>query len=97
MTNRTVIRFGGVCLAGGALAFVAVFAYLAARFNYPEVLDGRVDTVLPNLLAMGAQGRLVWAIYALLFMVFLLALLFARQPRRAPSHETLVPRQALPR
>jgi hypothetical protein len=26
MTNRTVIRFGGVCLAGGALAFMGLFA-----------------------------------------------------------------------
>ena len=71
MTNRTVIRLGGFCLAGGALAFVAVFAYLAARFNYPEVLDGRVDTVLPNLLAMGSQGRFVWAIYALLPLIWI--------------------------
>ncbi len=40
MTTRTVIRFGGLCLAGGAIAFLGVFTYLAARFNYPEVLDG---------------------------------------------------------
>lgn len=71
MTNRTVIRFGGLCLAGGAVAFLAVFMYLAARFNYPDVLDGPASTVLPSLLATGAQGRAVWAIYALLPLIWL--------------------------
>jgi hypothetical protein len=71
MTTRGVIRFGGVCLAGGAVAFMAVFAYLAARFNYPDVLDGPAATVLPNLLATGSQGRLVWATYALLPLIWL--------------------------
>ena len=46
MTTRTIIRSGGLCLAGGALAFLGVFAYLAARFNYPDVLDGPAATVL---------------------------------------------------
>lgn len=71
MSNRAVIRFGGLCLAGGAVAFIAVFAYLAARFNYPDVLDGPAATVLPSLLATGAQGRAVWAIYALLPLIWL--------------------------
>ena len=56
MSTRAVIRFGGICLAGGAVAFLGVFAYLAARFNYPDVLDGPAATVLPSLLA---TGRLV--------------------------------------
>jgi hypothetical protein len=56
---------GGLCLAGGALAFIGGFTYLATRFNYPDVLDGPAATVLPSLLATGRQGRLVWAIYAL--------------------------------
>ncbi|MFN0179059.1 MAG: hypothetical protein ACKVZ0_09680 [Gemmatimonadales bacterium] len=37
---------GGVTLVGGAVAFLAVFGYLAARFRYPEVLDGRAEEVV---------------------------------------------------
>jgi len=64
-----VIRVGGLCLAGGAVAFLVVFSYLAANFNYPDVLDGPAATVLPSLLATGARGRLVWTIYAFLPMI----------------------------
>ena len=71
VTTRTVIRLGGLCLAGGALAFLGVFTYLAARFNYPDVLDGPAATVLPSLLATGQQGRLVWAIYAVLPLIWI--------------------------
>jgi hypothetical protein len=85
VTTRTVIRFGGLCLAGGALAFLGVFAYLAARFNYPDVLDGPAATVLPSLLATGDQGRLVWAIYALLPLVWL--------PAGVAAYEALAPVQ----
>jgi hypothetical protein len=83
MTTRTVIRFGGVCLAGGAVAFLAVFIYLAASFNYPEVLDGPAATVLPSLLATGQQGRAVWAIYALLPLIWL--------PAGVAAYEALAP------
>ena len=83
MTPRTVIRFGGFCLAGGAVAFLGVFAYLAARFNYPDVLDGPAATVLPNLLATGQQGRLVWAVYALLPLIWL--------PAGVAAYEALAP------
>jgi uncharacterized protein DUF4386 len=85
MTNRTVIRFGGVCLAGGALAFMGVFAYLAARFNYPDVLDGPAATVLPSLLATGPHGRLVWAVYALLPLIWI--------PAGVAAYEALAPVQ----
>jgi hypothetical protein len=85
MTDRTVIRFGGVCLAGGALAFMGVFAYLAARFNYPGVLDGPAATVLPSLLATGPHGRLVWAIYALLPLIWI--------PAGVAAYEALAPLQ----
>jgi hypothetical protein len=71
VTTRAVIRFGGLSLAGGAVAFLGIFAYLAARFNYPDVLDGPAATVLPSLLATGAQGRLVWAVYAVLPLVWI--------------------------
>ena len=83
MTTRAVIRFGGLCLTGGAVAFLGVFAYLAARFNYPAILEGPAATVLPSLLATGPQGRLVWAIYALLPLIWL--------PAGVAAYEALAP------
>jgi putative effector of murein hydrolase LrgA (UPF0299 family) len=62
---------GGVALIGGALAFLAVFSYLAARFHYPEVLDGKAQDVLPALLATGTVGRAAWALYSVLPLVFI--------------------------
>lgn len=59
-------RAGGWSLITAAVAFMAVFGWLAARFDYPDVLEGRADVVLPQLLALGAAGRAVWAVYALL-------------------------------
>jgi hypothetical protein len=59
------ILAGGIALVGGALAFLGVFSYLAARFQYPEVLDGSAPEVLPALLATGATGRAVWALFGL--------------------------------
>jgi hypothetical protein len=50
---------------------MGVFAYLAARFNYPDVLDGPAARVLPSLLATGPHGRLAWAIYALLPLIWI--------------------------
>ena len=70
MTDRIVIRLGGLALVGGALAFMAVFTYLAASFNYPDVLDGSADVVLPALLATGSSGRFAWAIYAFLPLIW---------------------------
>ena len=83
MTTRAVIRFGGLCLAGGAIAFLGVFTYLAARFNYPAVLDGPAATVLPSLLVTGQQGRLAWAVYALLPLIWL--------PAGVAAYEALSP------
>ena len=71
LAQPSVIRWGGVCLAGGALAFLVVFSYLAAKFNYPEVLDGPAYVVLPGLLGTGASGRAVWTIYALLPLIWI--------------------------
>jgi hypothetical protein len=65
------IRLGGLALIVGAIAFMGVFAYLAARFNYPAVLDGTADTVLPALLATGTSGRAAWALYGLLPLIWL--------------------------
>ncbi len=50
----------------GALAFVGVFGYLAANFNYPDILDGSAAEVLPRLRDGGSTMRAIWAIYAFL-------------------------------
>ena len=65
------IRAGGLALVLGAVAFMAVFAFLAARFDYPAILDGPADTVLPRLLATGRAGRTAWALYAFLPLIWL--------------------------
>lgn len=66
-----IIRAGGISLIFAAVAFMAVFSWLAARFNYPEVLDGPAAVVLPALLATGDTGRLVWGIYSLLPLLWI--------------------------
>jgi hypothetical protein len=40
------VRAGGWSLILGAVAFMAVFSYLAARFDYPAILDGPAASVL---------------------------------------------------
>jgi hypothetical protein len=71
MRKFTAIWFGGFCLIAGALAFMGVFGFLAARFNYPQVLDGDAAQVLPSLLATGSTGRYVWAIYGFLPLIWI--------------------------
>ncbi len=66
-----MILAGGLALALGAVAFLGVFIYLAAAFNYPDVLDGAAADVLPSLLATGSSGRAAWAFYALLPLIWL--------------------------
>ncbi|MES1264702.1 MAG: DUF4386 family protein, partial [Variovorax sp.] len=66
MQHRKMILGGGVCFITGALAFVAVFSYLAAKFSYPAVLDGPAAEVLPRLRNGGSTMRAVWAVYAFL-------------------------------
>lgn len=83
MLTHTVIRLGGLCLSGGAVAFLGVFSYLAARFNYPAVLDGPAATVLPSLLATGDSGRFVWAFYAFLPLIWIPAGVAAYQALRS--------------
>ena len=61
---------GGWALIAASLGFMAVFTYLAIRFDYPDVLDGDAANVLPRLLALGETGRAVWAFYA--YLPFLL-------------------------
>ena len=61
-----MIVFGGSCFVVGALTFVGVFSYLAANFNYPDVLDRTAAEVLPRLREDGTAMRAVWAVYAFL-------------------------------
>jgi hypothetical protein len=70
MKSQT-IRAGGLALVLGAICFLIVFAYLAARFDYPDVLDGAAPTVLPALLATGLTGRAAWALYAFLPLLWI--------------------------
>ena len=59
------VRAGGWALVLAAILFIAVFSYLAARFDYPDVLDRPAAEVLPRLIALGTTGRAVWSLYAL--------------------------------
>lgn len=61
---------GGLALVLGAGAFMAVFTYLAASFQYPDILDGNARDVLPALLTTGDTGRTAWSCYALLPLLF---------------------------
>lgn len=69
--TSTTVRAGGWALILGALAFMGVFGFLAARFDYPAVLNGPAAIVLPRLLETGELGRAVWALYALLPLIWL--------------------------
>ena len=66
-----MVRVGGWSLILGALAFVTVFSYLAAQFDYPEILDGPAVVVLPRLLESGAAGRIAWTLYAFLPLIWI--------------------------
>lgn len=80
---RGTILAGGIALVGGAFAFLGVFSYLAARFHYPEVLDGSAHDVLPALLATGTAGRTAWAFYGVFPLVFVPAGVGAFEALRA--------------
>lgn len=66
LESRAPARVGGWSLVAAAVGFMVVFTYLAARFNYPDVLDGSAPDVLPRLMELGATGRGVWVVYAFL-------------------------------
>jgi uncharacterized protein DUF4386 len=69
--STATVRTGGLALVIGAIAFMAVFSFLAARFDYPAILDGPANIVLPRLLATGTSGRAAWALYAFLPLIWL--------------------------
>jgi hypothetical protein len=64
-----VSRIGGAALVAGSLGFVAVFAYLAMAFGYPDVLDEPASTVLPAL--TGGSLRAAWLVYGALPLTLL--------------------------
>jgi hypothetical protein len=66
MQHRAMVIAGGLSFVVGALAFVSVFSYLAANFDYPDILDGSAAEVLPRLHAGGSSMRAIWAVYAFL-------------------------------
>jgi hypothetical protein len=87
MPARSIVIAGGLCFIVAALAFVGVFGYLAAAFDYPRILDGSASEVLPRLAAGGTTMRAVWAIYAFLPLLLIPGAVgaryaFANSPRR---------------
>jgi hypothetical protein len=66
MQNNKMMIVGGSSFIVAALAFVGVFAYLGANFDYPSILDGTAAEVLPRLRDGGSIMRAVWAVYAFL-------------------------------
>jgi hypothetical protein len=71
MKNQRMIAVGGASFVIAALSFVLVFGYLAANFDYPEILDGTAAEVLPRLRDGGTLMRATWAVYALLPLLLL--------------------------
>ena len=66
LQHRPMIIAGGLSFVVGALAFVSVFTYLAANFDYPGILDSNAAEFLPRLRTGGSTMRAIWALYALL-------------------------------
>ena len=89
MRPLTVVRVGGLSLIAGAFLFIAVFTYLALAFNYPNILDGTANDVLPQLLATGRQGRAVWAIYGFLPLAWIPASVGAFHALRGTSEGSM--------
>ena len=78
-TERFASKLAGWSLISAAAGFIATFSYLAARFEYPEVLDGTASVVLPRLLELGSTGRAVWVIYAFLPLLLIPAAIGANR------------------
>jgi hypothetical protein len=72
-SSNVVLKSAGVALIVCSLAFVAVFAYLARAFGYPDILDRGAAEVLPRLAAGGLRLRTVWFLYAALPLGILFA------------------------
>ena len=86
--SRRVQALGGWSLIVATVLFALVFAYLARAFNYPEVLDGTADNVLPKLLALGPAGRSVWVVYGLIPLLLVPTALGVRSAGAADMPDT---------
>ncbi len=64
--SRSSARLAGLSYIVASVGFLVVFSWLAAAFGYPDVLDHDAAEVLPALLTLGATGRAVWIVYAIL-------------------------------
>lgn len=66
MQYRWMIVAGGASFIVAAVMFVSVFTYLAVNFDYPVILEGSANEVLPRLVGGGSLMRATWALYAFL-------------------------------
>lgn len=85
-----LVRVAGALLLMSSIGFLTVFAWLAAHFGYPDVLDRPARDVLPALRALGETGRAVWAVYAVLPLLLVPAVALA-----APALERDAPDRSL--
>lgn len=94
MTHSRTLTSGstiaGISLILAAIAFIAVFSMLAGSFGYPDILDRPAGDVLPRLLALGAQGRAIWAIYACIPLLLIPAAVGAASVHTDAQHRTAV-------
>ncbi|QJR35559.1 hypothetical protein [Gemmatimonas groenlandica] len=78
-------RVAGALYLSASAGFMLVFAWLAQNFGYPDVLERTAGEVLPQLLSLGADGRAVWAVYALLPLALIPASSAAVHALRLPD------------
>lgn len=76
---------GGASLVAATILFAAVFSYLAATFDYPDVLDRPAGDVLPALLALGTTGRIVWLVYGVIPLLLIPTALGVNEAARAAA------------
>lgn len=87
-TSGPIIAGISLILASGA--FIAVFSILAGSFGYPDILDRPAGDVLPRLLALGAGGRAVWAVYACIPLLLIPAAVGAASLHTDAEHQAAV-------
>ena len=84
-TSRNRVIAGGASLVAATILFAVVFSYLAATFDYPAVLDRPAGDVLPALLALGRNGRIVWLVYGLIPLLLVPTALGVNEAVRATA------------
>lgn len=83
-------RMAGLSLFSAAVGFIVVFALLAGRFDYPDILDRSAAEVLPRLLALGSEGRAIWALYAAIPLLLVPAAAGLSAVHAMPRHRSVV-------